>query len=125
MNQPKFKVDSRLAVLLSENYRSSEMAIKELVDNAWDADADNIKISLPKPNTSDPIIIEDDGSGMTPPELQTEYLVVAKDRISTKGSLTIDKKRHVKGRKGIGKFAGLVSAGSMKLETWARGHTPR
>ncbi len=121
MNQPKFKVDSRLAVLLSENYRSSEYAIKELVDNSWDADAENVVIILPKPNTPDPIIIEDDGVGMTSMELQSEYLVVAKNRINTKGQLTIGKKRKVKGRKGIGKFAGLVSAGTMKLETWARG----
>lgn len=123
MDQPKFKVDSRLAVLLSENYRSSESALKELIDNAWDADADSVRVTLPKPNTSDPIIVEDDGTGMTPRELQSEYLVVAKNRISTKGQFTISKKRKVKGRKGIGKFAGLVSAGTMKLETWTRGQS--
>ena len=46
MTQLKFQVDTRLAFLLSENYRSTESAIKELVDNAWDADADNVKIIL-------------------------------------------------------------------------------
>lgn len=121
MTQPQFRVDSRLAILLSENFRSSEAAIKELVDNCWDADAENVRIWLPKPDTTDPVVIEDDGTGMTPPELQNEYLVVAKDRITTKGQLTIGKRRKVKGRKGIGKFAGLITASSMKLETWARG----
>ena len=121
MAQPQFRVDSRLVILLSENYRSSEAAIKELVDNCWDADADNVWIRLPKPDTADLLVIEDDGTGMTPQELQSEYLVVAKDRISSKGQLTIGKKRKVKGRKGIGKFAGLVTASSMQLETWARG----
>src|SRR5271157_664487 len=121
MAQPQFRVDSRLVILLSENYRSSEAAIKELVDNCWDADADNVWIRLPKPDTADFLVIEDDGTGMTPQELQSEYLVVAKDRISSKGQLTIGKKRKVKGRKGIGKFAGLVTASSMQLETWARG----
>jgi len=121
MTQPQFRVDSRLAILLSENFRSSEAAIKELVDNCWDADAENVRIRLPKPDTTDPVVIEDDGTGMTPPELQNEYLVVAKDRITTKGQLTIGKRRKVKGRKGIGKFAGLITASSMKLETWARG----
>ncbi|MGD0238281.1 MAG: ATP-binding protein [Syntrophorhabdales bacterium] len=121
MAQPQFRVDSRLAILLSENYRSSEAAIKELVDNCWDADADNVWIRLPRPDTADFLVIEDDGTGMTPQELQSEYLVVAKDRISSKGQLTIGKKRKVKGRKGIGKFAGLVTASSMQLETWARG----
>ena len=32
-----FKVDPRLASLLGENYRSTELAIKELIDNAYDA----------------------------------------------------------------------------------------
>ncbi|MDG5816646.1 ATP-binding protein [Chitinispirillales bacterium ANBcel5] len=121
MEQPKFRVDSRLAILLSENYRSSELAIKELVDNAWDADAEKVSIELPEPVTSKPIVVEDNGNGMTPQEMQSEYLVVAKDRRSSKGKLTVGKKRKVKGRKGIGKFAGLISASTMKLETWARG----
>ena len=34
-----FRVDPRLASLLGESYRSTEQAIKELIDNAWDADA--------------------------------------------------------------------------------------
>lgn len=31
----RFQVDSRLATLLSQEYSSSERALKELVDNAW------------------------------------------------------------------------------------------
>jgi hypothetical protein len=45
----RFQVDSRLATLLSQEYRSTERALKELVDNAWDADADQVSIQLPKP----------------------------------------------------------------------------
>src|SRR5690606_42075629 len=33
----RFQVDSRLATLLSQEYTSTERALKELVDNAWDA----------------------------------------------------------------------------------------
>ncbi len=116
-----FRVDTKLAALLGENYRSSEQAIKELVDNAWDADAENVTIILPKPMTSDPIIISDDGSGMTDREIKTEYLVIASDRTSRKGERTIQKKRLVKGRKGIGKFAGLMCASQMTVESKARG----
>jgi hypothetical protein len=36
-----FRVDPRLTSLLGESYRSTEQALRELVDNAWDADADN------------------------------------------------------------------------------------
>lgn len=65
-----FQVDPRLASLLGENYRSSENALKELVDNAWDADANAVHISLPSPMTSDPIVVKDDGTGMTAKEVQ-------------------------------------------------------
>ena len=49
--------------LLGENYRSTEQAIKELIDNAWDADAEHVWITLPEPLTGDPISL-----GTTVPE---------------------------------------------------------
>jgi hypothetical protein len=115
-----FQVDSRLAVLLGETYSSTENALKELVDNAWDADASKVSITLPAPNTLAPIVIQDDGSGMTEREVRAEYLFVANDRRTRKGDRTSVKKRLVKGRKGIGKFAGLMAADVMRLETKAR-----
>lgn len=121
MKKIAFQVDTRLAKLLSENYRSSEKAIKELVDNAWDADSESISILLPKPMTDDPIVVHDNGSGMTEQEILREYLCIASDRRKRRGELTPNKKRKVKGKKGIGKFAGLLSANVMNVETWARG----
>ena len=38
----RFRVDFRLATLLSQEYSSSERALKELVDNALDADAERV-----------------------------------------------------------------------------------
>ncbi len=111
-----FKVDPRLASLLGETYRSTEHAVKELVDNAWDADAPTISITLPDPMTANPIVIEDKGTGMTEQELRNEYLVVANDRRSRKGDRTKQLKRLVKGRKGIGKFAGLMVANVMEIK---------
>jgi len=116
-----FKVDPRLAALLGETYRSTEQALKELVDNAWDADAANVWISLPGPMTGEAIVIRDDGTGMTEQELRKQYLVVARDRRTRNGELTPVKKRKVKGRKGIGKFAGLMAADVMTLVASARG----
>lgn len=116
-----FKVDTKLAALLGENYRSSEQAIKELVDNSWDADADNVWVQLPAPMTSQSIVVRDDGSGMTEKEIKSEYLVVANDRTTRKGERTTLKNRLVKGRKGIGKFSGLMTANVMQLATSARG----
>ena len=126
MGKANFKVDARLASLLGETYRSTEYALKELVDNAWDADATVISIVLPEPMSGDPIIVDDNGVGMTEAEVRNEYLSIANDRRSRRGSdRSALKNRRVKGRKGIGKFAGLMVASLMKVETTARGKTTR
>lgn len=121
MQNISFHVDTRLAKLLSQNYRSSEKAIKELVDNAWDADSDLVSVTLPQAMTDEQIVVHDNGSGMTEEEIRREYLFIANDRRKRRGDLTPNKKRKVKGKKGIGKFAGLMAANSMLVETWARG----
>jgi hypothetical protein len=61
-----FSVDTRLAKLLGETYRSTEAALKELVDNAWDSDADKVWITLPTEPIGGAVVVPDDGSGMTP-----------------------------------------------------------
>lgn len=124
-DKANFKVDPKLASLLGEGYRSTEHALKELIDNAWDADATELNVVLPDAMTDAAIVVSDNGSGMTEQELLNEYLVVANDRRSRKGVLTATLKRRVKGRKGIGKFAGLMVAGIMEIETTARGRTTR
>ena len=117
-----FKVDPKLAELLGETYRSTEEATKELVDNSYDADAENVTITLPEELSALPsIIIEDDGAGMKESEVRNEYLNIANSRTSRKGGFTYSKNRKVKGRKGIGKFSGLMVAEQMKLETFAGG----
>lgn len=121
MSKLHFKVDSRLATLLSQEYTSTEKALKELVDNAWDADADNVSISLPQPMSDAPIVIADDGTGMTEQELNAHYLNIASDRRLKRGERTAGKQRLIKGRKGVGKFAGLMAASVMTLKTMARG----
>lgn len=123
--QTRFRVDPRLATLLGEGYRSSEEALRELVDNAWDAEAGNVWITLPVEVTGEPIVVEDDGVGMTEKEVREEYLLIARDRRSRKGDRTPTKKRRVKGRKGIGKFAGLIAADTMTVVTRARGKKTR
>lgn len=117
-----FKVDPKLAELLGETYRSIEEATKELVDNSYDADAENVIIRLPNDLDPNPtILIDDDGTGMKEQEIRKEYLHIANSRTSRKGDRSIAKKRKVKGRKGIGKFAGLMVASEMKIETRAGG----
>lgn len=115
-----FKVAPQLAVLLGETYRSSEYALKELIDNAWDADAKKVKIYIPDELlSSENIFIEDNGYGMTKIEVENEYLNIAQNKIIKRGNKT-PKDRKIKGRKGIGKFAGLVTSNVMQVETWSK-----
>jgi Histidine kinase-, DNA gyrase B-, and HSP90-like ATPase len=120
-----FRVDSKLAHVLGENYTSSEKALKELVDNAWDAEATEVHVAVPNILTDSPIIVQDNGSGMKTAELEAEYLNIASPRFSRKGDRTPDLNRTVKGRKGIGKFAGLILASEMELVTQAAGKRTR
>lgn len=120
-----FSVDARLTRLLGETYRSSEATLKELVDNAWDADARNAWITLPAPITSQPILVRDDGTGMTSEEMRGEYLNIASDKRTRMGDRTQRHGRKVEGRKGIGKFAGLTIAGQMQVASVARDHENR
>ncbi len=101
-----FSVNTRLTRLFGETYRSSEAAIKELVDNAWDADARNVWVTLPEPMSATALTIKDDGSGMTAREMRNEYLNIASDKRTRVGDRTQKFRRRIKGRKGIGKFAG-------------------
>src|SRR5690606_38159275 len=99
-------------------------------DNAWDADASAVHVRLPdslaETMANADIVISDDGSGMTEDEVRSIYLRIASDRLSrSKDARTAGKWRLVKGRKGIGKFAGLAAAHKMTIETRARGRLTR
>jgi hypothetical protein len=126
MNNPAhFSVDPRVATILGENYSSSERALRELIDNAWDAEARSVRITLPAPMTPDPIIVQDDGNGMKEQELRQEYLNIASPRISRKGDRTPNLNRLVKGRRGVSKFSGLILADVMEVVTRAHGTQTR
>lgn len=43
---------------------SSEVALTELVSNAWDAGATNVSIFIPE-HSEDYLIVEDNGTGLT------------------------------------------------------------
>jgi hypothetical protein len=117
----KFKVDPALTKILGESYTSVEAAIKELIDNCYDADSTKVIVDFPNPFDHSKILIIDNGDGMTPNEVREQYLKIASSRTSRKGDTTYGKRRKVKGRKGIGKFAGLMIANLMEVTTKSRG----
>lgn len=99
-------------------YQSPVAAIAELVSNAWDADAERVRIILPGDiGPSSEIVVADNGSGMSLKECQDRFLEVGADRRQGRGVEYSKKDRKILGRKGIGKFAGFGIARIMRVET--------
>ena len=109
---------SRLTIdkLGIQMYDRVSAVLAELVANAYDADAEHVKVTLPfgkylamrrdgqVEDLGFAIVIEDDGGGMTAQEVNDFYLKVGYNRRVGRGES--DKhKRRVMGRKGIGKLA--------------------
>ncbi len=78
----------------------------ELVSNSWDADAENVWISISESttNTDRFISVADDGCGMSFSDIQDKYLVIGLQKRDKPDELT-ERDRKPMGRKGIGKLA--------------------
>jgi hypothetical protein len=105
-------------------YSGAVPALAELISNAYDAMARNVYITLPVGRaleTSDEIVVSDDGHGMTFDESNDLYLTVGRDRRTsgTEWTKTYNglKPRKVQGRKGIGKLAGFGIADRIEIRT--------
>ena len=105
-------------------YSGPVPSIAELVANAWDAMANEVRISLPTNRqftAADQIVVEDSGHGMTYGETNKKYLVVGRDRRTEEGDLSQKfgkiPRRRVMSRKGIGKLAGFGIARVVEVRT--------
>ena len=110
---------SRLTIdkLGIQMYDRVSAVLAELIANAYDADAEHVKITLPFgtylarrrdghfEDFGFEIVIEDDGGGMTAQEVNDFYLNVGYNRRVGRRELTPKHQRKVMGRKGIGKLA--------------------
>ncbi len=129
---------SRLTIdkLGIQMYDRVSAVLAELIANAYDADAEHVKITLPfgqylarriEGKVKDQgfeIVIEDDGGGMTAQEVNDYYLNVGYNRRVKRSDVTPRFQRQVMGRKGIGKLAPfgicreveVISAGGTKTD---------
>lgn len=105
------KFDISLTVLnhLGRNlYRSFATILGEAISNAWDAEAENVRI------TYDPekryMCVVDDGFGMSRDDLQNKFLNIGYSKRDKLGFHSPNKNRPHIGRKGIGKLALLSCA---------------
>lgn len=102
----------------TQMYKRRDAAIAELIANCWDAGATWVDVEMPLDTefAGDSVIkISDDGGGMSPDQVQTDYLVLGRNR---REHADDPPGRPVMGRKGIGKLAGFGIAERMRVITW-------
>jgi hypothetical protein len=95
-------VDPAVIRELSGIYKPFVKAFKELISNAYDADAESVRIRLADDFKS--IEVRDDGRGLTPLEFRNDFTKVGGSYTRLRDELT-DKKRPKIGSKGIGFLA--------------------
>lgn len=98
-------------------YSTLPPVISELIANTYDADANIVTIKLfDNDQENKKIVITDDGIGLTFDEINTDYLVVGRNRRLEKSEIT-DLDRLVIGKKGIGKLAAFGISELITIET--------
>lgn len=93
-------------------YRSFATVLGEAISNAWDADANNVWITIDRENNS--FFIKDDGAGMSAADFQNKFLRIGYSKRKD-GDRSTEKKRAYIGRKGIGKLALLSCADRISI----------
>ncbi len=97
-------------------YSSLPKAISELIANSFDADAQNVNITIPKNLPNGEIVIKDNGNGMNKEFICDSYMKIGSSNRKLKEK-SPKFKRLIIGSKGIGKLAGLGIANIMNIET--------
>jgi hypothetical protein len=114
------KAKSHILTLLGDELIGSDsLAIFELVKNAYDADAEVVKVIFENLNTPNQrIIIEDDGHGMSPSIIQNVWLTIGTDYKRGLNRKLSEKFNRVSlGNKGVGRLAVHKLAKEITLET--------
>lgn len=99
-------------------YSNIPAVLSEIVANAWDADAENVTVTIDK--AAETITIEDDGTGMDRDGVIDRFLTVGFRRRVVLGGKTA-KGRSPMGRKGIGKLSIFSIAQIAKVYTIVNG----
>ncbi|NRR90834.1 ATP-binding protein [Winogradskyella undariae] len=126
VNKKKHRIKAKshiLSLLGEELIGSDSLAIFELVKNAYDADADKVKVQFIDLNTeSQQIIIEDDGHGMSAQTIENVWLTIGTDFKRGKNRKVSNKYNRVSfGNKGVGRLAVHKLAKIIELETQESG----
>jgi signal transduction histidine kinase len=104
IGKASFSVSSRVALQLGrESISSSITALVELVKNAYDADAEEIRLRFAKIGTDEAfLVIEDTGEGMSVDNLRDYWMVIGTSNKTERKKTK--KQRVVTGEKGLGRL---------------------
>lgn len=121
-----FRPRARLLQLLGDQLIGTpRLAVFELVKNAYDADAEEVTVTLQGIGSPEPtIIVEDDGDGMTLETIRDIWLVPAHDHreLQRKALKRTARQRLPLGEKGLGRFAVHKLGDRIELITRAEGN---
>ncbi|RUX04163.1 sensor histidine kinase [Mesorhizobium sp. M8A.F.Ca.ET.208.01.1.1] len=123
----KFKPYARLLTMLGDQLiRNEQVALSELIKNAYDADATWVKVTFEgfdgsfRAGTDAKIVVEDDGQGMSSDVIENHWANPATPlKLMDKNAnrRTTPSGRIVQGEKGIGRFALLKLGRDVKMTT--------
>ena len=103
-----------------------DVALTELVANAWDAGASFVDITLP-PEKQNALVVVDDGHGMSAAQFKSRWMTLGYDRAKHQGQnveFVPERKnwrRRAYGRNGVGRHGLLCFADRYEVETWRDG----
>jgi len=103
-----------------------DVALTELVANAWDAGASFVDITIP-PEKQNALVVSDDGHGMSTEQFKSRWMTLAYDRVKHQSQNVEfpperkDLRRRAYGRNGVGRHGLLCFADRYEVETWREG----
>lgn len=104
----------------------SEVALTELVANAWDAGASLVDITIPAARLLD-LVVEDDGHGMSSAQFKGRWMKLSYDRIKHQSQNVefppdrAEWRRRAYGRNGVGRHGMLCFSDFYEVSTWREG----
>lgn len=134
MARPK-KAEAGFGSLFEEDYlvrtlgriaHDPEIALTELVANAWDAGASLVDLTIPAVRET-VLVVQDDGHGMSAAQFKGRWMTLGYNRIRHQGSVVEfpserkEWRRKAYGRNGVGRHGMLCFSDTYSVETWREG----
>ncbi|REE18641.1 histidine kinase/DNA gyrase B/HSP90-like ATPase [Paraburkholderia sp. BL23I1N1] len=110
--------------------RDPEVALTELVANAWDAGASQVDTAIPLAKDAN-LVVRDNGHGLTPAQFKARWMTLGYDRVKNQGEDVEfaperkDLRRRAYGRNGAGRHGLLCFGDLYSVETWRGGRAAR